>query len=149
MRLVRSLLLLVLVLLGVIFGAGCEDSTAQGPAVGAVPTSVEITPPALTLAAGTSADVKVLVLFSDLSTKDVSSYATWTSSDTAVATVAGGKVSALKAGFATLTVTGEGQTRAFYVTVTAETLVSLDLTPPGSERREGADHPARGNGNVH
>lgn len=59
--------------------------------------------------------------------KEVQVSILWSSSDTSVATVSGGKVSALKAGKATITATAEGASATCAITVTNPTFtISLD-----------------------
>ena len=92
--------------------------------------SVTLSPSAITITEGESQTLKVTITPSDAENKNV----TWTSSNTEVATVAEGKVTALKAGKTTITVTTEdgAKTATCEVTVKAKiypvTGVTLDKT---------------------
>jgi len=92
--------------------------------------SVTLSPTAMTLAEGESQTLTATIAPSNAENKNV----TWTSSNTEVATVSNGKVTAVKAGKATITVTTEdgGKTATCEVTVNAKTSpvtgVSLDKT---------------------
>ena len=71
---------------------------------------------------------------SDETTQDVTSTATWTSSDEAVATVStGGLVTAVAEGSATITAAASGQSGTCAVTVPAAVAESLDVTPPTAD----------------
>lgn len=82
--------------------------------------SVTLSPSAITITEGESQTLKVTITPSDAENQNV----TWTSSNTEVATVAEGKVTALKAGKTTITVTTEdgAKTATCEVTVKAKTL---------------------------
>ena len=58
---------------------------------------------------------------------------TWASSNTPVATVAGGVVTGIKVGTATITATSEGKSGAAAVTVTAPVPVSAVVVQPGQD----------------
>lgn len=107
--------------------ATCEVTvTAKTIAV----TGVTLDKPALNLVEGDSETLTATVAPDNATNKEVS----WKSSDDAVATVADGKVTAVKAGSATITVTTAdgGKTATCEVTVTAKTIavtgVTLDKT---------------------
>ena len=92
------------------------------------PTSISVSPSSLTLNVGSSYTLAKSVTPSNATT----SY-TWSSSNTSVATVSNGKVTAKKAGTANITVkTSNGKTASCYVTVkstaVAPTSVSLNKT---------------------
>ena len=103
------------------YGAGYDREIFTGIQSIAV-TGVTLDQTSGSLTAGDSVTLTATVLPSDASNKTV----TWTSSDTSVATVANGVVTALKAGSATITVkTVDGNYTATY-TVTIEAQV-IDL----------------------
>lgn len=125
-------LLFCLVIVG---GASCGDSET------ALPSAVlDVNPSILSLVAGTSATVKATLTADGAATQDVTESATWASSAPDVATVAAGKVNAVAAGAATISVTSEGQTKTVAVTVTADNkpLVSLSVTPAAPALPPGA-----------
>ncbi len=95
-------------------------------------TSIEISPPNPSLATGTSLPVVITAVYSDGSTRDVSSSATVTSSDTSILTVSGATLTGVKAGTATITATYQGKTATATVTVGDSPLVSISIAsvPP-------------------
>src|SRR5262249_42171822 len=99
--------------------------------------TIEVTPPTRSVAKGSKTQFKATGLFSDRSTQDLTSQVNWDSSNPAVATVTKAAGSAGSA-----TATGMGATHisaslngitspAAMLTVTAATLVSIQVTPPG------------------
>lgn len=98
--------------------------------VGVTPilTSIGITPPAITLVVGVpNSTLVVTAVYSDGTTKDVTSSATFTSSDATVLTVSGHTITGVKAGTATLTAVSSGQTATAKVTVSASALQSISI----------------------
>lgn len=119
-------------------GAGTTSLTATfgvvsgltTPTVNAVVlTSLDITPTDASIARGTTRLFVATGTFSDGSTQDLTSTAAWSSSNDSVATVSRGLAAGVTPGLAivTATVGAEGDTTS--LTVTAATLVSLDITP--------------------
>lgn len=100
----------------------------------AVITSIGVTPANPSIAKGTQQQFTATAVFSDDSTQDITTLATWTSSDTAVASV--GDSSASK-GLATGVAQGSTQIGAAYqsvtgattLTVTAAAVTSVQVTP--------------------
>src|SRR4051812_21797280 len=141
--------ILGLFVLFLITGVGCDDhdfvplrpadpgGAAGAPAATAV--SLELTPPELSLAAGTSAEVKATLVSSDGTTSDATSNASWTSSEPAVATVDGGTVVGVKKGSAEITVSSSGVTSTLTVTVTDAALVTLSITPQSPSLAKGLE----------
>ena len=95
----------------------------------AAPTlsSVEIAPPAPSLAYGTTLPVVITGVYSDGSTKDVSSLATLTSSALGYVTVSGNVLTGVHPGTATVTATYQGRTATATVTVLDITLQSISI----------------------
>ena len=99
---------------------------------------VVVSPPTNTVAAGTSTQFTALAQFSDGTTQDVTPFATWSASGTA---------SVNGTGLATGTLAGNGQIDASFngqsgqaaLTVSAATLVSIDVQPPGIGLTPGAN----------
>ncbi len=86
--------------------------------------SITISPESLTLKSGETGTLTATVLPADATAKTV----TWTSSDTTVATVRDGVITALKAGSATITATAGGKSTTVTVTVEAEAAPTDPLT---------------------
>ena len=88
-----------------------------------------ITTPPLTLAAGLTGQLAARGSYSDGSSRDVTASVSWSSSNTAVATVnATGLITAVSPGTATIAGTLDGQTATILVTVTSATLNAGGLT---------------------
>ena len=97
--------------------------------------SIGLTPPALTLVAGVpNSTLVVTAVYSDGTTKDVTSSTAFSSSDTTVLTVSGHTVVGVKAGTATLAANYSGQSATATVTVATSTLqsISIDSVTPVS-----------------
>ncbi len=94
--------------------------------------SISVVPPAATLLVGTKVTLTVTGLYSDATTADLTSSATFTTSSVGVAQVAGNIVSALSAGMATITARVNGLAATSAITVTPATLVSIAVTPPSA-----------------
>lgn len=84
-----------------------------------IPTvvSIAVSPASATLAVNGTQALTVTATYNDNSTKDVTADATFTSSDVAIATVAGGVVTAQAAGSATITATFDGKQATSTITV--------------------------------
>src|SRR5439155_22163025 len=92
--------------------------------------SIEVTPAAPSLAAGTSVQLTATGTFSDASKKDLSSSATWSSSASQFATVgSSGMVSAVAQGSAVVTAAVGAISGSTTATVTAAVLTSIQVTP--------------------
>ncbi|MBI5518416.1 MAG: Ig-like domain-containing protein [Deltaproteobacteria bacterium] len=110
--------------------SGMLSATAAVTVAGAVTlTGLAITPPALTLAAGTSAAVTVTGTYSDGTTADVTAMATWTSSNAMVATALAGRVTAVAPGMATVTARVGMLSATAAVTVPTATVTAVNITP--------------------
>ena len=116
--------------------SGCSSSSSSS---GANPTvslkSVEVTPANTHFAAGTSIQLSATAIYSDGTFKDVTGQVTWSSSNTAVASVSNasatqGVAAALAPGSVTLSAAFNGETGSSGVTVTAAELLSIEVTPP-------------------
>lgn len=96
--------------------------------------SLAMEPASLSLAKGTTQQVMVVGTFSDGTTQDLTGQALWQIDNPAVASVdntaqLAGLLSALSAGDATLSATVGAVTQTLAVTVTAETLTGLTISP--------------------
>ena len=98
-------------------------------------TSLDLTPAQPRLAPGSTVDMSLVGIFSDLSTRNLKYWATWTSSNPAVATVDNsqtynrGKVKAMGPGTAVITVDMDGVTASTTVTVSSATITQVQVTP--------------------
>jgi uncharacterized protein YjdB len=115
-------------------GGGAADVGDGGMGPGgdaghAALTRIEVSPPAATIALGTSLSLIVTADYADGSTSDVSAQSVLVSSAPAVATVSGHTVSAASAGTATITATFMGASVTTNVTVTSATLQSISVDP--------------------
>jgi uncharacterized protein YjdB len=92
--------------------------------------SISVTPPSATLPKGTTQQLQATGTYSDGSTQDITSQATWTSANAGIAAVdANGLVTAAGVGSATVTATLAGQSGSADITVTPPLLVSIAVTP--------------------
>ncbi|HEX9399305.1 MAG TPA: Ig-like domain-containing protein, partial [Anaeromyxobacter sp.] len=123
----------ITVTIGAVF-AGITG-TASLTVTTATLTSITVDPPSASIAAGTATAFTATALYSDLSTADVTEFATWVSSTTTVATVSNdpgtrGVATGVGAGTTTVTASFGGQTDNSTLTVTAAYLVGITVTPP-------------------
>ena len=107
------------------FLVGCGGSS------GVTLTSVAVTPASASIAAGATQQFTATGMYSDNSTKDLTSSVTWASSSTSVATIAAsGLATAVATGSTNITATAAGKTSApATLTVAAPTVVSIAVTP--------------------
>ncbi len=118
--------------------SGGLSSTANLTVTAATLVSVQVTPPAPSIAAGTSQQFTATGTFTDFTTQDLTATAAWTSGNTAIATVAGGLATGVAVGGpATITATSGGISGTANLTVTAATLVSIQVTPPAPSIAKG------------
>lgn len=89
---------------------------------------IEFDPTVLSLPQGLGQNVTATGIYSDGSTVDLTSQLDWTSSNTSVATVSAGGVSAVGVGTATITAMIGGTSAHFGVTVSSATLASIAVT---------------------
>ena len=108
-------------------------TTAQATVTVTPPALVTltITPTAVTMAVGQTQGFVAAGTYTDGTTQDLGSTATWASGNEAVATVTtpGGAVTARAVGQATITVTAEGKSATATISVTPPMLTVLALTP--------------------
>ncbi len=113
-------------------GSAALTVTAPAPTV----TSIVVSPSSISLAAGGSQKFSATAIYSDSTTQDVTSSATWTSSAASVATVdTNGNASAIAVGNTTILASLNGMSGAVALTVSATTkvnLVSLAISPSTS-----------------
>jgi trimeric autotransporter adhesin len=97
-------------------------------------TAIELAPPAVSVEAGRTTQLRVIGRLSDNTTRDVTTQATWTSLAPMVATVSNasgskGLVRAVADGMATIQVTVQGQTATASVRVQPPALTQLSISP--------------------
>src|SRR6185503_8249045 len=105
---------------------GSTDITVSG----AVLDLIEVTPTAPSIANGTSLQLAATGIYSDGTKQDLTAQASWSSSDNAVSTVANtGVATGAALGTATISADFDGKTGSTSLTVTAATLVSIEVAP--------------------
>jgi hypothetical protein len=116
------LLSVVVVFAGLLAGCSSGSPTLQ---------SIAVTPAAPSVAAGLTQQFKAVGTYSNNSTQDLTSTATWSSSNTAVATISGGLAKGITANATavTITATASGVSGTAALTVTAPVLDSIVVTP--------------------
>lgn len=119
-------------LLGVVLaacggGGGDSSSTNTAPTL----TAVVVTPATATMPSGAIQSFVATATFSDGSSKDVTTSASWTTATSTTASVASttGVTTSLSSGNATISASFSGKTGSAVLTVTTATLVSISITP--------------------
>jgi hypothetical protein len=97
-------------------------------------TTIQITPFVPTLLPGYTATLIATGIYSDNTTRDLTTLATWSATDPSVASVSNatatrGQVTPIKAGASTISATYQGVSGTDDVTVSAATLASITVTP--------------------
>jgi uncharacterized protein YjdB len=111
--------------------SGASDITVSAATL----TKVDITPLNPAIAKGTTMQFAAIGTFSDKTAQDLTSMATWGSTDPTVATVSNlllsrGLATSLSQGITTISATVKGMSDSTVLTVTAATLSSITITPP-------------------
>lgn len=121
--------LLVTVLGSLALLAGCGGGSQASPAPQTVLLAIQVTGQNASLVAGQSQQMTAMGSFSDKSQQDLTSFATWNSSDSTVATVSSsGMLNAKAAGTCSITASQGSVTGTFKLTV-IPALVSIAVTP--------------------
>lgn len=111
------------------FVSACSKKDSPTSPSGATLTSITITGPSTLTTSGQQGQLTATANFSDGSKQDVTSSATWQSSATGTATVSGaGVVTAVGSGSATITVSYQGKSATFAVTISLSTNSASALT---------------------
>ncbi len=139
----RSALSLCLGLVISIALAGCGggSSSSGGSGGGGTPTlsSISVSPASASLAISSTQSFTATGHYSDGTTKDLTSSASWSSSDSTVATISsGGLATGVAAGTATVTATSGGKSGTATITVTAANLTSITISPATASIEAGA-----------
>jgi trimeric autotransporter adhesin len=96
--------------------------------------SISVSPQAQTIAVATTLDFSALGHFSDNTFQDITSDATWSSDNTAVATIdATATATAVSPGTANISATFNGVTGSAPLTVSTATIASISVTPSTAE----------------
>jgi len=125
----RRLMFVSIALLGAGVLGACEGGGGSPPPA-PVLSSISVTPAASTAPRGTTQQFTAIGSYSDGGSRDLTTTATWVSSDASVATInASGLAIAANRGTATVSATSAGVTGSTSFTVAAAALVSLAVTP--------------------
>lgn len=115
--------------------AGITSNTATIEVTAAELVSIQVNPVNETVAKGINVKYNAIGLYSDQTTEDLTLFATWKSSNTAVATIDGvgaraGLAQTLNVGSTNITATFDGVTsNTASLTVTEATITSIQITP--------------------
>ena len=135
-HLATALVLSFILLLLACSGGGGSNSGGSNNVTPTTPSlsSLQISPGASSLATGGSQQFTVTGKYSDGSSKDLTTSAQWTSSDTSVVSVAAGKATAIANGIVTVTATSGTMKSSATVAVTnaASNLTGLTVSPAAS-----------------
>ena len=110
-------------------GGGSGEVTTPPPDNTPTLQSIEITPSLKQAAAGTTAQFTATGVYTDNSTQDLTTQATWESSDSAVATVNDGLAITAGVGSTTVSAISGDVSGNTMLTVTNATLVSIEVSP--------------------
>jgi len=114
-------------------GGGGSSSGGSGSGSPPVLFSISLSPASVTLNAGQNQQLTATGKYSDGSTKDVTSTAAWSSSNSSVAKVSsGGLVSSVATGQATISATLSGMSGSGAVTVDPKALTQILVSPSGA-----------------
>lgn len=119
-------------------GSITDQTTLSVEAISVV--SIDITPAAVSLAAGTTIQLAATGTYSDGSTQDITADASWSTSNSARATVStGGLVTGVSVGAANITAAIGAVSGSVAVTVTSAELSSIEVTPGSVSIANGFD----------
>lgn len=116
---------LVLSLIPIFLVSGCNGFFTSGNAV----ASITVSPASRLSATGKTINFTANGTTVNGASEDVTSTATWKSSNNSVATVSGGAVTTVSAGTASITATQDSETGTANLIVTASSLSSISLSP--------------------
>jgi uncharacterized protein YjdB len=92
--------------------------------------AISVTPPSASIPLGTTEQFTATGIFTDGTTQNLNTSATWTSSQTTVVTVSGGLAYPVAVGATTITASVGSVSGSAALTVTTAALVSIAVTPP-------------------
>lgn len=120
--------IVALLALAPMVGTGCGDDTVTTDV-----KSITVAPTAATIAVGATQKFVCTGILGNGTTKDLTGEVTWSSGDTAVATVTGGTATGVKVGTVKITAkTSAGLTATADLTVKEKKLISVAITPPAA-----------------
>src|SRR5205814_1964948 len=112
------------------FGEFITGVMAFRPGSSATLTSITVTPADASIVDGSTQAYSATGTYSDSSTRDLTSTAAWTSSNTSVATIAaGGLATAASAGSTTIQAASSGITGSTTLTITPGSSISVAVSP--------------------
>ena len=100
-------------------------------------TSIQISPPAASIAQQTGVAFQAIGTFADGNTQDLTTFAGWTSSQPSVATINVGHASGLQPGTTTIVALFDGQAGSANLTVTSASRTSLMASPAATDFEQG------------
>jgi hypothetical protein len=114
--------------------SGAVSATANLLVEGATLTSIQVTPPSSSVAAGFETQLRAIGSFSNGDTQDLTPFVTWTSSSPGVATITNaqstpGRATGVQPGSTNISGAFAGQVGTASLTVTNATLTSITITP--------------------
>lgn len=132
--------------------SGSVTGNAQLTVTAASIVSLQVTPPHVLLPDGTTAQLTAVATYTDNSTSDVTSSTTWSSSDTAIASVTngddGGLVKAHSIGSATITGSISGVSATSAIDVSTPVLDTIQVTPQDKNLASGVNQQYSATGNY-
>jgi uncharacterized protein YjdB len=131
---ILAIILLSLALAACGSGGGSSSNNTPPPPVTASLTSLQLTPGTASVAPGAVQQFTAMGKYSDGSSKDLTASAQWKTSDSNIASVAGGKVTAVGAGMVTVTASSGkfAASATLQVTSAAANLASIAVSPLAS-----------------
>ncbi len=124
-----SLVLISLLVVAIIL-SGCGGGGASSSGSVATLQSIQVTPSAISIAAGLGQQFRATGNYSDGGTKDLTSSSTWSSSNPTAATISStGMVTSKAQGATTITASYSGVSGSTTLTVTAAAISSIAVTP--------------------
>ncbi|WP_323913114.1 Ig-like domain-containing protein, partial [Aeromonas caviae] len=110
---------------------GVTSNAVRVTVTDAVLTTIQVTPPSVSVGKGQTRQLTATATYSDNTTADVTGSVAWLSDDTATATVISGLLTGVEQGTAEVTASLDGVTsNAVQVTVTDAVLTAIQVTPP-------------------
>lgn len=147
----KPAVLLFFALLLSAFLTGCGCGGGDNPPSPPVLMSLEVSPVDPSIALGTAQQFKATGVFSDNTTQDMTESVTWSLSDEAIASISNdaatkGLAHSLSAGTTKVTATSGSVSGSTSLTVTAATLVSIEVTPENPTSAAGASQQFKATG---